>query len=94
MPLRFEWDDAKARANLAKHRVDFDEARQVFDDPFACSDPDTEHSQHERRFWTIGMSRRGRLLVVIHTDRGDTIRIIGARAAMPGEREAYEEDRR
>jgi len=90
--LRFEWNPAKASANVAKHGVTFDDARDVFNDPLAKSIPDAAHASDEARFWTMGQSRVGRVLVVVHTDRGDTIRIIGARRATARERHDYEED--
>jgi uncharacterized DUF497 family protein len=90
--LRFEWDSFKAITNLAKHGVDFNEAREVFEDPLARTIPDVTHASDEPRLGTIGLSRAGRLLVVIHTDRGDRIRIIGARRASQRERHDYEEN--
>lgn len=92
MPFQFEWDPEKAIANFAKHGVTFEEARDAFDDPFSRTIPDPGHSIDEPRFWTMGLSRAGRLLVVIHADRGVRIRIIGARRATRRERQDYEED--
>ena len=92
MALRFEWDSNKATANLAKHGVSFDEARQVFEDPLAQTVHDPAHSLEERRFRTIGLALSGRLVVVFYTDRGDTIRIIGARPATRREQHNYEEN--
>jgi uncharacterized DUF497 family protein len=91
MPLGFEWDD-KAKANLAKHGVSFEEAATVFGDPLSLTIPDPAHSQVEDRFVIIGQSHTRRLLVVVHTDRGDNIRVISARRASRRERKAYEED--
>ena len=91
MPLTFEWDDKKARSNATKHGVRFDEASTVFADSGSLSIPDPAHSRHEERFVTIGRSHRGKLLVVVHTDRGDNIRIISARPASKRERRTYEE---
>ena len=91
MPLRFEWDDRKARANLTRHGVSFREAGNVFGDPLSVTIPDPRHSEGEGRLITIGESLRGRLLVVVHTERGDAIRIITARPATRRERKQYEE---
>jgi uncharacterized DUF497 family protein len=90
MPLRFEWDRDKSEANLKKHGVAFSEAETVFGDRLGVTVEDTVHSVSEQRFWTIGMSDRGRLLVVSHTDDDDTIGIISARVPTPRERREYE----
>jgi len=87
----FDWDDAKAAANLAKHGVSFDEAQTVFGDPRAVTGYDASHSLVEDRFLTIGLSSRFRLLTVIHTDVGNDIRIISARDASTNERKQYVE---
>src|SRR5687767_7119008 len=92
MALVFEWDEAKARANLRKHGVSFDEARTVFGDPWSATMPDPDHSAAEQRSVTIGLSSSGRTLVVAHTDRGQNVRIISARRATRQERLTYEED--
>lgn len=89
--MDFQWDVAKARANLRKHGVSFDEAASVFFDPLAVSGNDPDHSTDEYRFITFGMSSRGRLLAVIHTVRTESIRIISARRATRTERKLYEE---
>ena len=89
--MLYEWDPAKSRTNGAKHKVRFEEARTVFDDPLAVTGVDPDHSAEEQRFVTFGHSRVGRLLVVAHTERGDTIRIISARKATARERRIYEE---
>jgi len=91
MPLSFEWDENKAKSNLAKHGIDFAEGATVFGDPLSLTIPDPEHSQAEDRFIIIGTSRRQKLLVVVHTERGDNIRIISARRASRKERKSYEE---
>jgi uncharacterized DUF497 family protein len=88
--MRFEWDRDKAEANLRKHRVSFDEAAAIFFDPLSATIPDPDHSVGERRFMTIGRSSRGRLLVVAHTERGSTLRIITARLASAAERKRHE----
>ncbi len=90
--LNFEWDSAKAKSNLTKHGVSFEEATTVFGDALSVTIPDPEHSQTEDRFVILGHSHRARLLVVIHTDRGDNIRIISARPASRRERKDYEEN--
>ncbi len=89
--LKFEWDDAKARANLAKHGVSFEEAASVFGDPLALTFSDPDHSLGEKRWLTFGVSHPGRLLVVAHTERGRAIRIISARKATRHERGIYEQ---
>ncbi len=89
--MQFEWDPAKAAENLAKHGVSFEEAATVFRDTLSVTGEDPDHSVDEERFVIFGVSTSGRLLVVAHTERGDTIRIISARPATPGERKIYEE---
>ena len=91
MKLRFEWDEEKAKANLKKHRVSFEEATTVFLDPFSMTIPDPDHSVEEQRFIDIGSSDKGRVLVVVYTERGSNIRIISCRKATPSERTLYEE---
>lgn len=91
----YEWDPAKAAANRRKHRVTFDEATSVFRDALALTFDDPDHSFEERRFVTIGVSARQRVLFVCHADRRvDRIRIISARRATPSEAHAYQESRR
>jgi uncharacterized protein len=93
MALTFEWDRAKAKLNLTKHRVSFDEASTVFSDPLAKIFADEEHSDREPREILIGHSIRQRLLLVSFTERGrDRVRIISARLATPNERKAHEEN--
>ena len=91
MPLEFEWDLRKARSNLVKHGVAFEEASTIFGDPSSLTIPDPEHSRMERRHITMGTAFNGKLLVVVHTDRGDNIRIISARRASRRECKFYEE---
>ena len=86
-----EWDPVKAKANWRKHGVTFEEAATVFNDPLSSTIPDPLHSQTEERFVIIGQSMQQRLLVVVHTDQGDRIRIISARVANAHERKTYEE---
>lgn len=90
--MRFEWDAAKAAANLDKHGVSFDEAITVFYDPLAATFDDDDHSRHERRELTIGYSSKGRLLVVSHMERRGSIRIISARRATRRERNRHESE--
>ena len=91
MPLSFEWDPDKARANLAKHGIAFEEAATLFGDGRALTIPDPVHSLTEVRFITMGISCNRQILVAVHTDRGDNIRIISARRAGRKERRRYEE---
>ena len=91
MALNFEWDANKAKSNLGKHGVSFEEASTVFGDPRSMTIPDPVHSELENRLITAGTSHRGKLLVVVHTERGDNIRIISARGASRRERRNYEE---
>jgi uncharacterized DUF497 family protein len=91
MKVTVEWDPIKARKNQRKHGVAFEEATTVFSDPLSSTIPDPLHSDIEERFIIIGQSIERRLLVVVHTDRGDTIRIISARVANTHERKTYEE---
>ena len=90
MSLTFEWDPRKARSNLIKHGVGFEEASTVFGDVSSLTIPDPEHSRTEKRYVTMGTTFTGKLLVVVHTDRGDNIRIISARRASRRERSSYE----
>jgi hypothetical protein len=88
--VRFEWDDAKAARNLARHGVSFDEALSVFGDALALTFADTDHSDLEDRSRTYGRSSKGRSLVVVHTERRDSVRIISARKATRHEKSIYE----
>jgi uncharacterized protein len=89
--MEFEWDAAKSRFNADKHGVSFEEASSVFGDPLALTFDDPAHSEAERRYLTFGVSGAGRSLLVAHTSRGDTIRIISSRPMTPRERRAYEQ---
>ena len=93
MALRFLWDPRKAASNERKHGVGFQEATTVFDDPLSVTIPDPDHSVDERRFLLVGLSNRRRLLVVAHSERGESIPIISARRADRQERRNYEEDK-
>jgi uncharacterized DUF497 family protein len=92
MGLRFTWDPKKAAANLRKHEVSFEEAVTAFGDPQSLTVPDPDHSAREERFVLIGHSDTGRILVVVHTERPDQIRLITARIATRHEQQTYEED--
>ena len=91
MKLNFEWDEEKAEENVKKHRVSFDEATTVFIDPFSITIPDPDHSVDEQRYIDIGSSDKGRVLVVVYTERGESIRIISCRKATSSERKLYEQ---
>ncbi|HEY4761256.1 MAG TPA: BrnT family toxin [Thermoguttaceae bacterium] len=94
MTLQCIWDENKARLNLRKHRVSFEEASTVFIDPLACIFDDEDHSQEEHREILIGYSVIDHLLIVSFTELEDNhIRIISARRATKKEHKAYEEDR-
>jgi uncharacterized DUF497 family protein len=91
----FEWDDAKAASNLAKHDVDFNEAMEVFLDPLMMTRYDTAHSEDEERWVSLGRSKAGRLLLVVHTFHASSthtalVRIVSARSPTKREREQYE----
>ena len=89
--MDFEWDDAKAEANERKHGITFPGAMTVFADPLSVTGYDPQHADDEDRFLTMGTSLDGRLIVVSHTDRADSIRVISARGATRRERRDYED---
>jgi uncharacterized DUF497 family protein len=89
--MGFEWNVDKAARNLAVHGVSFEEAAAVFADSLSWTFPDPDHSRGERRYLSIGMSAQGRILIVVHTERDDDIRIISAREATRPERRYYYE---
>jgi hypothetical protein len=89
--MHFEWDPKKALTNQRKHGVTFEEASSALRDSFSATAHDPDHSEDEERFVTFGISSRGRLLAVSHTERGNAIRIISARLATNSERQIYEE---
>jgi uncharacterized DUF497 family protein len=93
MSLEFEWDREKARRNVVKHEVSFEEAATVFRDPFSLTIEDPAHSKYEARFVTVGETVEQRTVVVIHTDREKSVRIISARRATRRERRTYESGR-
>ena len=94
MELIFEWDEAKEAKNIHKHRINFQEAKTIFNDEAAITSFDASHSDEENRFVDIERSDRGRILVVSYTERGPCIRIISCRTAEPVERRQYERQNR
>jgi uncharacterized DUF497 family protein len=90
--MKIEWDPRKAQTNLEKHGVSFEEAATALSDPMAATGADPDHSASEERYVTFGVSGKGRLIVVSHTEKDETIRIISARKASKGERKLYEEE--
>jgi uncharacterized protein len=89
---RFEWDDDKDAQNRAKHGIDFDEASEAFDDPWAMIEFDAIHSDDEERWLLLGSTLgRRTLVVVVHTHRDGRIRVISARRATRAETRTYEE---
>jgi uncharacterized DUF497 family protein len=89
--MRIEWDPEKAKSNLKRHGISFEEAATALSDPMAATGADPDHSITEERYVTFGVSEKGRLVVVSHTEKDETIRIISARKASKGEKELYEE---
>jgi uncharacterized DUF497 family protein len=89
MKLEFEWDDAKAQANLRAHGVSFDLAKTVFDDPFAVERLDNREDYSEERFVMIGRAEGNVLLFLAYTERDDRIRIISARRVTQYEQDDY-----
>lgn len=94
MSLNFEWDEIKAEENLKKHGISFDEAKTVFNDPFSLTIYDPNHSINEERYVDIGLSSKGRLIIVSYTERGENIRIISCRKAKKKEQKDYEKKRK
>jgi uncharacterized DUF497 family protein len=90
MGLVFEWDEENAQSNLQKHGVSFAEASTVFSDPLSLTIYDPLHSRDEERYVTIGRSYRQHVVVVVHADRENALRIISARLATRRERRTYE----
>jgi uncharacterized protein len=87
----FEWNPEKAKSNLAKHNVSFEEASSVFANPLSETFDDPDHSEVEQRFIIIGHSDNERLLFISHADDGKKVRIIGAREVTRAERNQYEQ---
>jgi len=90
--MEFEWDPLKAEDNLKKHGVDFTEAATVFGDPLSITYSDPDHSLDEDRYIIIGSSSANRLLIVAHTDRDESTRLISAREVTSRERKLYESE--
>ncbi len=88
--MKFEWNKNKAKTNLQKHQISFEEAKSVFDDPLSLTIDDETHSYDEKRYITIGESKIGRLILVGHTIGKENVRIISARKPTRGERKDYE----
>jgi len=91
LALEFEWDPRKAAANLAKHKVLFEEAATAFGDPLGRMVADPRHSAVEERLVLLGISKERRLLAVMYIERAEAVRIISARRATRQERRDYEE---
>jgi len=89
--VQFEWDRKKAKSNLKKHGISFQEAATVFGDMLAITFDDPEHSVNEHRFLTFGLSQTGKAIIVSHTERDKSMRIISARLMTKQERKIYEE---
>ena len=99
MRYYFDWDPNKAKGNLKKHGVNFEQASTIFLDPGMISVFDTKHSEHEDRWATIGIDRNGILLVAVHTFQqvdADScrIRIVSARKTTRKESKQYQEENR
>lgn len=90
--MHFEWDPAKAHVNAQRHGVRFEEAATAFRDPLSITIDDPDHSIGENRYILLGLTLSGKLVVVVHVERGETIRIVSARLATRRERKSYEED--
>jgi len=90
--MNFEWDSEKAAQNFERHGISFEEAATAFGDPLSITIGDPDHSEAEDRYVLLGMTFRGRLVVVVHTDRGDSVRLISARLPTRRERQSYEQE--
>ncbi|MGI0480679.1 BrnT family toxin [Geminocystis sp. CENA526] len=89
--MEFEWDKQKAKLNLSKHGISFEEAQTVFDDPLYVDFYDPDHSEDEDRYIIVGESSNSRVLLVSYTERGNKIRLISARQVTKQELMAYRE---
>ncbi len=89
--MEFQWDNKKAAKNLKKHGVSFREAASVFGDPLAITFDDPDHSIDEHRLLTFGRTRIDKMIIVSHTQRNGSMRIISARLMEKHERIIYEE---
>jgi len=92
MNLLFEWDEKKEKENIRKHRISFEEAKTIFNDPFSITIHDPKHSINEARFIDIGLSTKENILIVVYTERKKVIRIISSRLATKKEQKEYEEN--
>ena len=90
MALKFEWNEKKAHVNLKKHGVSFEEGATIFNDPEIATIFDPDHSKDEERYISIGTSIQGNLLVIVHTECEERIRLISCRKATNTERKVYE----
>ncbi len=88
--ILFEWNPKKEKSNFKKHGISFDKAGSVFKDILSLTIGDPLHSLDEERMVIIGVSRKNRFLTVVHTDRGDKVRLISARKSTKSERRFYE----
>jgi len=88
----FEWDSTKAKSNLKRHGISFEEAKSVFFDDYALQFYDEGHSEEEDRFLLLGLSNTSKLLMIVHCERegGNVIRIISARKATTNESAFYQ----
>ena len=91
MGITFEWDNNKAKTNVLKHDVSFEESATIFSDERTITIHDIIHSVSEKRWITIGRSVKNRVIVVVHTERNNRIRIISSRKASKKEKKQYEE---
>ena len=91
MALNFEWNDKKAKSNLIKHKISFEEASTAFGDNLSITIEDPLHSDNENRLILIGKSSNNKTLIVVHIEQTDSIRIISARKATKKEQIFYEE---
>lgn len=89
--LVFEWHEDKAKSNEAKQGVSFEEARTIFNDPNLLTFEDLDHSDHEARYLSLGISWRGRLWIAAFTETNEAYRLISCRKATARERKTYEE---
>ena len=92
MGLKFEWDVNKAESNKTKHEITFEEAGTVLSDSLSVTIIDPLHPENEERLVTIGQSDKRRILVVVHAEKGDIIRLISVRLASAHERKRYEDN--
>jgi len=91
LALNFEWDDKKAKSNLIKHKISFEEASTAFGDDLSITIEDPLHSDNENRLILIGKSNNNKTLIVVHIEQTDSIRLISARKATKKEQKFYKE---